>query len=274
MSDPHLRRHGTIASSGTRKGLKKAALGIVLVAVCAGILAAPALDHAKRRKKLIAGVSYVVPAYKAGTKFRTPEVIDTALAEDIAHRLNLPLTTVRVETKADIALMMLTERARLPRSATIIPTGYAAGPMAIMRSDTTIKSWDDLKGRKVCLSESGHYVGMPAAKYGAVEMVFKAPADALIALRTGACDAAVHDNTILEELIKLPEWKKFSATLNSTQRAPLALIVPKVDTNTTTFLTQVVQDWMASGYLDQLTKKAVQNIAFEVYLDQDVPDCH
>ncbi len=274
MSEPIARQCSTRTASRPRKVLTQVALAIALATLSAGILAAPALDHAKHRKKLIAGVSYVVPAYKPGAKFRTPEVIDTALAEDIARRLNLPLVTVRVETKADIALMMLTERARLPRSATIIPTGFAAGPMAIMRSDTTIKSWDDLKGRKVCLSESGHYVGMPAAKYGAVEMVFKAPADALIAVRTGVCDAAVHDNTLLEELIKLPEWKKFSATLTTTQRAPLALIVPKVDTNTTTFLTQVVQDWMSSGYLEQLTKKAVQNIAFEVYLDQDVPDCH
>lgn len=255
--------------------MKMSMLGLALIALFADALAAPALDHARKRKKLVAAVHYVAPEYKAGTKFRTPETIDTALAEDIAKRLQLPLVTVRADTgNADIALVTLTEKRRLPRSATIIPTGYTAGPMAIMRDDTDIKRWDDLKGRKVCVAESGHYVGMPALQYGAIEMRFRAPADALIALRTGACDATVHDNTLLEELIKLPEWKKFSATLTTPQRAPLALVLTKMDTNTTAFLTQVVQDWTASGFVNELTKKAVQNIAFEVYLDQAVPDCH
>src|SRR3546814_5705323 len=81
----------------------------------------------------------------------------------------------------------------------------------LFRSD--IKSWQQLKGRTVCLSEGGRYVGALTRQYGAVEIVFKAPADSLLALRTGGCDAAVHDDVMLKELLKLPEWKKFSASL-------------------------------------------------------------
>src|SRR3546814_17373291 len=85
--------------------------------------------------------------------------------------------------------------------------------MAIMRTDTDIKSWQQLKGRTVCLSEGGRYVGALTRQYGAVEIVFKAPADSLLALRTGGCAAAVHDDVMLKELLKLPEWKKFSSSL-------------------------------------------------------------
>ena len=221
-------------------------------------------------------------------KFRTPETIDTALLEELARRLQLPLSTVRVETgkeasllssgKADVALVTLANNdprlKDLQKSATLIPTGYTAGPMAIMRSDTDIKSWSQLRGRKVCVSEGGHHVGTLAARYGAIEQVHKAPTDSLLALRVGSCDAAVHDSAMLEELIKLPEWKKFSARLPTGDRSTLYFAVPAQDKGSAEFLKRVARDWASAKYLNQAMNKAVRHIAFEVYLDQDVPDCH
>lgn len=248
-----------------------------LSGACAAALAGNDLDQARKRQQLVAGVHYVVPAYQGGMKFRTPEAIDTALAQDLAARLALPLTTVQALNpagKPDVVLAALTDQDLLRRNATVIPTGHVAGPMAIMRTDTDIKTWQQLRGRKVCLAEGGRYAGTLTARYGAIEMVKKAPADALLALRTGECDAAVHDNTLLEELIQLPEWKKFSARLPVGPRTALAFVVPRTQTGTAAFLKQVANDWAAKAYPEQLTKKAVRHIAFEVYLDQDVPDCH
>jgi polar amino acid transport system substrate-binding protein len=51
-------------------------------------------------------------------------------------------------------------------------------------------------------------------------------------------------------------------------------VVPANDTKTIAALRQVANAWITAGYADTLAKKAVQAIAFEVYLDQDVPDCH
>jgi polar amino acid transport system substrate-binding protein len=240
--------------------------------------AAGALDDAKQRGRLVIGLDYLVPEYKAGTKFRTPATVDNALAEDLAKRLQLPLATVRnkggLPKEGNIFLTTLTDPATLPSTHVAIPVGYSVAQMAIMRSDTTIKRWDQLKGRTVCVSEGGHDVGTLAAKYGAIEQIYKAPADALIAVRTGVCDAAVYDSAMLEELIKLPEWKKFSARLPAGPRSTLAFVVPANDGKTIAALRQVANAWGAAGYADTLVKKAVQAIAFEVYLDQDVPDCH
>ncbi|GAB3542055.1 transporter substrate-binding domain-containing protein [Noviherbaspirillum agri] len=242
------------------------------------------MERAKQNRKLVASVHYVVPEYKAGMKFRTPETVDTALLESVTRRMQISLATVRAEPgkqlqllrsgKADVALAMIGKNDPLRRNAAVIPVGYAAGPMAIMRSDTTIKSWEQLKGRKVCVSEGGQYVGTLAAKYGAVEKLYRAPADALIAVRVGECDATVHPNVMLEELIKLPEWKKFSASLPVGPRSELAFVVPAGDKKSAAFLKQVTDEWTAQGHVDQLVKKSVRNIAFEVYLDQTVPDCH
>lgn len=234
--------------------------------------------------KLAAGIEYVVPPFIAGSKVRTPEGIDTLLVDDLARRLSAEAKTVRTdpsspsrlldEGKAKLLLVPVANADSFPHFAAIIPTGYSAGAMAIMRTDTDIKKWEDLKGRTVCLAEGGQYPGQMAARYGAVEKVFKAPADSLLALRTGGCDAAVHDSTMLTALLQLPEWKKFSARLPVQDVAPLAFVIPAKDAESVSFLTKVAKEWANSRYLEKITKSAVNDIAFEVYLDQTVTDCH
>ncbi len=261
--------------AAVRSPLRRALLAAALSGACAGAAAAEGLERARQRGELRAGIHYVAPPYAGGMKFRTPEALDLALLEDVAKRMQLPLATARADSgKTDIALVTIAQSDAQRRVAGVIPTGYAAGPMAIMRTDTGIKAWEHLKGRTVCVSEGGHYVGMLAARYGAIEKVHKAPADSLLALRIGACDAAVHDSTMLEELIKLPEWKKYSARLPRGPRMELAFVVPEGDNKSAAVLRRIAMAWAARGYLDQLINKAVRQIAFEVYLDQDVPDCH
>lgn len=258
-------------------------LAMALAGACVGASADGTMERVRQRDKLIVAVGYVAPEYAAGAKFRTPEGIEAALAEELAKRLRTSARMMAATPakraqllaagNADIALVWAPD-AEWRRSAALIPTGYSAAAMAIMRSDTPVKSWEQLKGRTVCLSEGSPYAGTIAAKYGAVETLFKAPADSLLALRTGRCDAAVHESAMLEELIKLPEWKKFSASLPPGPRTPLLLAVPANAAQTQAFLKRLATEWQATGYLDQLVKKAVRNIAFEVYLDQNVPDCH
>lgn len=256
----------------------------LLLLTAAAIAAANVQAGAQERGRLQAGIQYVVPEYRGGMKFRTPETLDNALLEDVAKRRKLPLATVKMASgqpapmlaagKIDLALAAVPASDPLHRSHTVIATGYTSAPMAIMRTDTDIKTWEQLKGRTVCVSEGGLHVGTIGPKFGAIELVYKAPADALIAVRIGECDATVHDSAMLEELIRYPEWKKFSARLPTGPGTMLAFVVPASDRKTADFLRQAVAEWTASGHLDKLMKLAVRNIAFEVYLDQNVPDCH
>lgn len=257
---------------------------ILLAAIALAWLPAAAqsrLAQIRQHQQLVVGLERVEPPYVAGAKFRTAEGIAEPLAQELAQRLQVKLAARRIDPArrsdragTDLQLMALADNDALYKSATVVPIGYVSGPMAIMRSDTTIKSWPELKGRTVCVLEGGPYAGTLAAQYGAIEQPHKAPADSLLALRTGACDAAVHESALLEELIKLPEWKKFSAQLSPRSRRALALVASSNDTDITRFLQQTVADWRAHQSVHQLLTKSVRNIAFEVYLDQNVPDCH
>jgi polar amino acid transport system substrate-binding protein len=259
----------------------------VLAAACLAMAlpasAADTLASIRQRGELRVGMAYVAPEYVAGSKFRTPEGIEQVLAQDLAQRLQVKAVPMQDNAgknnraansrQADMQLQVRPPSASPSAGVPTVPTGYVAAPMAIMRSDTSIKNWEQFKGRTVCVSQSGRYAGL-AARYGATEKRYKAAADALLALRTGACDATIHDAALLEELLKLPEWKKFSARLTSTMTVPLEIVLPTADDKARAWAQQVTKDWQASGYLPQQLRLMARNIAFEVYLDQDVPDCH
>jgi polar amino acid transport system substrate-binding protein len=265
--------------------------------------AADSGDDSVGRERLVVQVDYLVPEYKGGDKFRSPATIDTALAADLAKRLRQPLVTAAPEPADDearkdeagkdearkdeagkdeagktagtvVQLTTLRDVAAAPPGVAVIPVGYRAAPMAIMRSDTTIKRWEDLAGRKVCVARGGNHLGTLSGRYGAIEQVHPTPTDAMIALRTGVCDALVHDSPMLEELIRLPEWKKFSARLRASQRSTLAFLAPAADQETVSLLRRTAFEWDAKGVPQTLVRNAVRNMAFEVYLEQEAPDCH
>lgn len=254
-----------------------------LICMLASGAQAGVLDAARQEGKLRVGLDYVPPPYKGGAKFRTPESVDTVLADDLAaqlklqadYRKNVPdgaLQALR-NARPDLSLTLAPSGETPAAGTVVIPTGYSAGGMAIMRSDTAIRKWEDLRGRSVCVSEGSPYVGTLAARYGAHEKVMRAPADSLLAVRIGECDAAVHDDAMMRELLTLPEWKKFSAQLAPTGRQALVLKVRGADAAELAALRQAAARWTGS-YWAGVKKKWVNNVAFEVYLDQNVPDCH
>ncbi|NYT36521.1 transporter substrate-binding domain-containing protein [Allopusillimonas soli] len=237
---------------------------------------------------LAVGLNYVVPPFVPGAKPRTPESPDETLAAQLAEKLGAKEVDARrisagsvpadiAKGEVDIALLPLSsgrQQALSDAGMAIVPTGYVARPMAIMRSDTDIKSWEQLKGRTVCLSEGGLYTGHIASQYGAVELVKRAPADSLLALRTGGCDAAVHDAYMLNTLLAYPEWKKFSATLPPGPKRDLVFVASRDNAKAVAALHSLTRGWRGKHYLDELNETRVRDIAFEVYLDQEVPDCH
>ena len=84
----------------------------------------------------------------------------------------------------------------------------------------------------------------------------------------------VHDSAMLERLIRLPEWAKFSKTRPAQPPTTLALLAPRAQPELTRRLRGIAADWKAAAFAEGLVANAVRNIAFEVYLQQEVPACH
>lgn len=239
------------------------------------------------------GLPYVAPPHAPGAKVRTPEGLAPLLAQRLAKELPVQLVQAGAVDKSSGAAaavaavesvdapetpnawLMPVDAAATPLAGkALIPTGYRAGFMAIMRTDTDIQRWEDLRGRTVCLAEESGLRGRMHARYGAIEKVFRAPADALLDLRIGGCDATVHDSSMLQALLDFPEWQKFSAQLPVQDEREWAFVLPTSDYALVQHLQSQVQQWQDSDLLTKLTAQRARDIAFEVYLDQEVPDCH
>lgn len=251
----------------------------------AGHAALRSSSAAAQDKPLVVAMHYVIPEFVGGQKVRTPEAPDAALADALAMMLGASgAVSVHADAsagerilsgEADVALLFLSDGgASLPDGLVALATGYRSRPMAIMRTDTDITSWAQLRGRTVCVAEGGLYAGQVAELYGAVEQVYRAPADSLLALRIGQCDAAVHDEALFRDLLKLPEWKKFSASLPPGPSRDLVLALHRDNTAVRDAAQKLIRRWNAGGDLSSLLKQRANDIAFEVYLDQEVPDCH
>lgn len=221
---------------------------------------------------LVVALDHVAPSPAPGAKVRTPATIDAALAGDLAKRLGRRLEATE-QGPADLRLTKV-DAGNAPPSMTLIPVPYRVVPMAIMRTDSDIRRWEDLRGRTACVAAGGGHVGDVQDRHGAVEIVHPSLTEALVALRTGGCDVLVHDNVLLQELLRLPEWKKFSRRLTSRREGVLAFLVPRENAPVVARLREVASEWKAKSYTDSLVRTAVRDIAFEVYVEQEVPDCH
>src|SRR5690606_13246886 len=246
----------------------------VLVALAACIVVGALAPRPARAADapLVVALDHVVPSHAPGSKYRTPATIDTALAEELARRLGRPLQATE-RGPADLRLTMLGS-GEAPEAAAVISLPYRAAPMASMRTDSGIRRWEDLRGRTACVAAGGGHVGDVQDRHGAVEIVHPSLTEALVALRTGGCDVLVHDNVLLQELLRLPEWKKFSRRLTSRREGVLAFLVPRENAPVVARLREVASEWKAKSYTDSLVRTAVRDIAFEVYVEQEVPDCH
>ncbi|WP_368639181.1 transporter substrate-binding domain-containing protein [Castellaniella ginsengisoli] len=224
------------------------------------------------------GVAEVPAPQAPGAKVRTPvriEVLAGQLGEGGA-----PLQAVAAgqaaQQLAEDALdawvgVWPEESASLPAGVRAAALDWSAAPMAIMRTDTDIHAWSDLSGRTVCLSADGRSGGELAARFGAIEQIYASATDALLALRIGQCDAAVQDEDFLKQLLTFPEWKKFSSQLAPYRTQKLTRLLRD---DLPASLKAAVRRATSQERLRELARQQARDIAFEVYLDQAVPDCH
>ena len=244
---------------------------------------AESFPAARARGELVVGVPYLAPPPAAGAKIRTPEGLDAAIAEKLGASLKLPVRLVQVPAdEAGKALasgqvdLVLADRADgQPQAVAALPTGYAARPKAVIRSDTRLRKPADVQGRSVCMAEAATQAKALAQGWGAVVKTYRVPSDALVAVREGSCDIGLVDDAVWEPLMRFPEWKKFSSTLAADgARHERVWLLAAGDDASRAWLGQEMRAWDRAGAWKAMTSKWARDVAFDVYLDQEVPDCH
>lgn len=262
-------------SRPTRPTLQRAAfrtLRAVTLFAALGAGAAHAdttLDRIHQRHKIVIGVILSGPPFGSlDPATQKPLGFNIDLANDVAKRLGVEVELMPVQPsnrvqflqqgKVDalIANMEVTkERAEI---FSYPPTPFEEiGGALITRKDSGIKSWNDVRGKPVCVSQGSNYTKPLAEEYGAQVKAFRGQPESLLALRGNNCVAAVHVAPTLRLLVaRNPDWKDYTIPVsNELIPSPSVIWVRKGETDTQSALEKIVQDWHRSGWLIDTERK-------------------
>lgn len=107
--------------------------------------------------------------------------------------------------KVDIVIATMTDTEERRKVIDFSENYYSAGTGLLTRKDNGVKTWDDLKGKKVC-GIQGSFYNKELTEKG-IEMVnFPGTAEAYKALKEGRCIGFAYDDSAFAGKLLEPEW--------------------------------------------------------------------
>ncbi|HEX8666359.1 MAG TPA: transporter substrate-binding domain-containing protein [Beijerinckiaceae bacterium] len=250
------------------KKLLAASLALAGLVLAAGPAAAQTLDKIKQRGVLVVGT-------KADYKpfgFRDPSGaivgFEPDLAKEVADKLGVKLELEPVvssnrmqflqQGKIDLMIATMNDKPDRRQVVGIVePLYYASGVNVLASKKAALKSWEQLKGQKVCGIQGAWYNKPVAEKYGADIVAFKGQTEAETALLQGNCIAWVYDDTAFAERLADARWKDYEMPLETILEEPwgVAVKLEERDGPWGKFVAEQIADWHRSGRIIELEKK-------------------
>lgn len=241
------------------------ALGIVLAVTT--VVKADVLDDVKKNGVLVVGV-------KADYKpfgFREPSGaivgLEPDLAADVAKKLGVKLELVPVvsanrmeflqQGKIDLMIATMSDTpARRKVVQVIEPLYYADFVNVLLKKGALVKSWDDLKGKKICATTGAWYNKPVTEKYGPDLVAFDGSEKPLLSLKNGDCIGYLYDQTFVVGKLLDNDWKAgFDMPLPGIMEAPWAIAVKPGEDRFKKVMEDISVEWMKTGRIVDLEKK-------------------
>ncbi len=188
------------------------------------------------------------------------------LAADIARRLGVKLELVPVvasnriqflqQGKIDIMIATMSDTPERRKIVDIVePSYYGSGTNILTPKSAGIKTWEGLRGKKVCLIQGSFYNKELQEKYGIDGVAFPGTAEAYAALKNGNCVAFAYDDTAIVGEMQKPEWSGYDMPLDSILFVPWGMAVKQGEKGLGDMLTKTIIDWHKTGFIQGLETK-------------------
>ena len=188
------------------------------------------------------------------------------LAADIAKRLGVKLEIVPVvaanriqflqQGKIDLMIATMSDTPERRKIVDIVdPNYYASGTNIMAKKSAGVKSWEALKGKKVCLIQGAFYNKELQEKYGVEGVAFPGTAEALSALRNGNCVGFAYDDTAIVGELQKPDNSDYEMPLNSILVQPWGIAVKQGEKAFADFVSKAVVEWHKKNHIAALEKK-------------------
>jgi len=228
----------------------------------------------KQRGTLIVGVKADYPPFGFRSSSGEIEGIEPALAADLAKGLGVKLKLVPVVASdrieflklGKIDLIMATMNSTILRRSAIDsvkPNYYAAGYNMMVPKSMDLKSWTELKGKRVCGIRDAYYNYAAEMNFELQLTAFAGTAEALTALKQGSCAGLLFDDTFIQGVLLDPKWSNYEMPLESQEVQPWSLGVRKNQPEWATYLSTMVKKWAKDGtILDLETRYHIKHSKF------------
>lgn len=238
----------------------------VVLGLLPGLAGADAMQDVKKKGVLVVGTKADYRPF--GFLDPSGKIVgfEPDLAADIAKRLGVKLELVPVvaanriqflqQGKIDLLIATMSDTPERRKVVDIVdPDYYASGTNVMAKKSEKLKTWEQLKGKKVCLIQGAFYNKELQEKYGVEGVAFPGTAEALTALRNGNCVGFAYDDTAIVGEMQKPEWKDYEMPLNSILVQPWGLAVKQGEKAFGEFVSKAIVDWHKSGTIQKLEKK-------------------
>lgn len=219
------------------KGIKPLFAALIACLAFAGAVQADQLDRVKQRGKLIAGIKNDYPPFGYIDAKGDIQGFEIDLARFVAKELLGSPTAIelvpvvasnRIELlnagRIDVIFATLGKNADRAKVIDFTEEYYKmAGIVLLAPKDTPVKSWDEVKGRKLCGIQGNLYNRTLNEKYGAETVLFTGTAEMFKAFQDNRCEAIGFDGPILNMKVAEDGWKdKYKIALDTFDFIPIA----------------------------------------------------
>ena len=240
--------------------------GILLAVIHASSASADALQNIKQRGVLVVGTKADYRPFGFLDPSGNIVGFEADLAADVAKRLGVKLELVPVvasnriqflqQGKIDLMIATMSDTPERRKIVDIIePSYYGSGTNVLAAKSLKLTTWDQLRGKKVCLIQGAFYNKELQEKYGVDGVAFPGTAEAYSALKNGNCIAFAYDDTAIVGEMQKPEWSDYEMPLDSILFVPWGLAVNQGEKDFGAFMSKTITDWHKTGYIAELEKK-------------------
>jgi polar amino acid transport system substrate-binding protein len=170
--------------------------GILLAAIPASSASADALQNIKQKGVLVVGTKADYRPFGFLDPSGNIVGFEADLAGDVAKRMGVKLELVPVvasnriqflqQGKIDLMIATMSDTPERRKIVDIIePSYYGSGTNVLAAKSLKLTTWDQLRGKKVCLIQGAFYNKELQEKYGVDGVAFPGTAEAFSALKNG-----------------------------------------------------------------------------------------
>lgn len=235
---------------------------VCLISTAATATTSPTLQAIEKAGVIRIGVKSDFPPFGMLDTDGQPKGLEIDLARDVARRLNVNASLVKVTTEnrlqrleqgaVDLVIATTADTIERRRIATAIePAYYAGGVTVMMRANQRIQDWGGLRGKTLCATQGAYFNRPMSERYLLDLVIYRDTRDALLGLRDGRCVGYLYTQSAINSFLAKDEWQGYVAPLPLAMVTQWALFVSRAEKGSAfeRAIGDIVADWHRSGFL-------------------------